>query len=798
MDSQNKGPIRELGVLPLRNSVLFPDVIMPLAVGRPRSLRAVDDATEQGGLLFIPAQRTSEIEDPTFEDLHEFGTVARVLKVLKVSDESMSVIVQGLKRARMRSLPTREPYLRASLDFPEEIAPQSIELEAEVRQILTLFEQVVSMSQSLSNDLAETSRRLADTPGRLADFVAFHLESSLEDKQHLLETLDVEERLTQLLVQLNRESEVLEVGSKIQSRVMKEVGKSQREFYLREQMKAIQKELGEDDDRNQETEELRAKIEEAGMPEEAKTVAIRELDRLAKMHPSASEYTVSRTFLDWLVALPWSNMSTDEVDIAHARVVLDEDHFGLEKVKERVLEYLAVKKLKSDMKGPILCFVGPPGVGKTSLGRSIARALGRSFHRVSLGGIRDEAEIRGHRRTYVGALPGRIIQGIRKAGTSNPVFMLDELDKVGLDYRGDPTSALLEALDPEQNHAFSDHYLEVAFDLSKVLFIATANLLDPIPAALRDRLEIIELPGYTEEQKLDIARRYIVPKQLTAHGLTADDLVIEDEALRTMISDYTREAGLRNLEREVATVCRKVARKIAEENEERAQSTVAIDDLHGFLGPARFWREMAERLDRPGVATGLAWTQVGGDILFIEANKTPGRGDLILTGHLGDVMKESARAALTYLKSRQHDLGIPADAFKRSDIHVHVPAGAIPKDGPSAGLAMATALLSLLTGSIVDHRVAMTGEATLRGKVLPVGGIKEKVLAGARAGVTTLILPSHNKKDLEDIPDEVRKKITFHFVNEMDEAFGIAMPGLDLKKEVPDESHDRDEERATV
>jgi len=612
-----------------------------------------------------------------------------------------------------------------------------------------------------------------EEPGALADLIASILNIPLEDKQTLLETLDVKARLEKANLFLTKELSVLELSSKIQSQVREGIDKSQREYFLREQLKAIQKELGEKDERTVEIEELRQRLTQAKLPPEAMKEGERELDRLAKMPPAAAEYTVSRTYLEWLIDLPWAVSTADNLDISQAQKVLDEDHYDLEKVKKRILEYLAVRKLKADMKGPILCFVGPPGTGKTSVGKSIARALGRKFIRMSLGGVRDEAEIRGHRRTYVGALPGRVIQGIRKAGSNNPVFMLDEIDKLGMDFRGDPSAALLEVLDPEQNYAFSDHYIDVAFDLSKVMFITTANILDPIPPALRDRMEVLDLPGYTEEEKLKIAKEFLVPKQLEAHGLTDTHIKFEDGAIRRLTLEYTREAGVRNLEREIANICRAVAKRVAEGQEGLA--IIRAEDVPAYLGPVKFFSEVAERTSEPGVATGLAWTPTGGDILFVEATRMKGRKTFSLTGQLGEVMKESAQAALSYVRARAKALKIPEDFFDHSDIHIHVPAGAIPKDGPSAGVTMFTALTSLLTGRPVRSDVALTGEITLRGLVLPVGGIKEKVLAANRAGITTVILPKRNEKDLEEVPEEVKKRMKFHFVQRMDEVIDLAL-----------------------
>jgi ATP-dependent Lon protease len=612
-----------------------------------------------------------------------------------------------------------------------------------------------------------------EEPGALADLIASTLSIPLADKQNLLETLDVKGRLERANFLLTKELTVLELGSKIQSQVREGIDKSQREYFLREQLKAIQKELGEKDERTAEIEELRQRMAQAKLPPEAMKEGERELDRLAKMPPAAAEYTVSRTYLDWLIELPWSVHTEDNLDISQAQKVLDEDHYDLEKVKKRILEYISVRKLKADMKGPILCFVGPPGTGKTSVGKSIAKALGRKFIRISLGGVRDEAEIRGHRRTYVGALPGRIIQGIRKSGSNNPVFMLDEIDKLGMDFHGDPSAALLEVLDPEQNYAFSDHYLDVAFDLSKVMFITTANILDPIPPALRDRMEVLDLLGYTEEEKFKIAKEFLVPKQVEAHGLSEKDIQFEEEALLRIALEYTREAGVRNLEREIAHICRGVARRVAEGH--GAPSIIKPDDVPSYLGPIKFFSEVAERTSEPGVATGLAWTPTGGDILFVEATRMKGRKGFSLTGQLGDVMKESAQAALSYVRARAKALKIPEDFFDHSDIHIHVPAGAIPKDGPSAGVTMFTAITSLLTGRPVRSDVAMTGEITLRGLVLPVGGIKEKVLAARRAGITTVILPGRNEKDLEEVPEQVKKDMKFHFVQRMDEVIRFAL-----------------------
>ncbi len=762
---------REVPILPLRDTVIYPFMVTPLVVARPKSVQLINDVVVGDRILGLVAQKQAEIEDPTPEDIYQYGTVATVLKMLKFPDGSLRVLVQGMRRIQVVKVIQTEPYFKAIVRPLDEIVEPSTELDALANTVSSLFQRVVNMSPHLPDELSVAAMNTPD-PGRLADLVASNLTLPTEEKQALLEELNVKKRLEKLVVHLNRLLEVLEMSSKIQDQVQSELSKSQREYFLREQLKAIQKELGMEDERTAEIKELREKIKQAKMPEEAEKEALRELDRLAKMPPGAAEYTVARTYLDWLVSLPWAVSTEDNLDIKRAKKILDEDHYDLERVKERILEFLAVRKLKQDMKGPILAFVGPPGVGKTSLGRSIARALGRKFVRISLGGVRDEAEIRGHRRTYIGALPGRIIRGLRTAGSNNPVFMLDEVDKLGADFRGDPSSALLEVLDPEQNNSFTDHYLDVPFDLSKVMFICTANVLDTIPPALRDRMEVLELPGYTEEEKLAIAFRYLIPRQLEQHGLTAKNLRFQKRAVRRIIREYTREAGLRNLEREIANVCRKVAKKIAMEGP--ATEVLTYAKVPEYLGPPRFYYEIAERTSEPGVATGLAWTPSGGDILFVEATRMPGSKQLILTGQLGDVMRESAQAALSWVRSHATDLRIDERFFDRYDIHVHVPAGAIPKDGPSAGVTIVTALVSLLTGRPVRSDLAMTGEITLRGKVLPVGGIKEKVLAAHRAGIRTVILPKRNKKDLEEVPKEVLEDIEFHFVDRVEQVLRVA------------------------
>jgi len=762
----------ELPIIPIREAVLYPKMVLPLIVTQEPIIKLIDAALLANKIIGVVALKSKEAGEVKPEDLFSVGCAAYILKMIKMPDNTLRLLIQGMARIRITEITQQDPYLRAKCVPLLDQIEETPDLPALLVSIKGVFQKVVELSPHLPAELAIMAMNLDDASA-LADLVASTLNISLADKQAILETLNVKERLEKVNVLLNKELSVLELSSKIQSQVREGIDKSQREYFLREQLKAIQKELGERDERQIEIEELRRRLQEAKLPPEAMKEAERELDRLAKMPPAAAEYTVSRTYLEWLIELPWAVSTTDNLDIAQAEKVLNEDHYNLEKVKKRILEYLSVRKLKADMKGPILCFVGPPGTGKTSVGKSIARALGRKFVRMSLGGVRDEAEIRGHRRTYVGALPGRIIQGIRKAGSNNPVFMLDEIDKIGMDFRGDPSAALLEVLDPEQNYAFSDHYLDVPFDLSKVMFITTANILDPIPAPLRDRMEVLDLPGYTEEEKLKIAQNYLVPKQIEAHGLTEKHIQFTEKALRRIILEYTREAGVRNLEREIATICRGVARKVAEGQQEL--SIIDEEKVATYLGPIKFFSEIAERTADPGVAIGLAWTPTGGDILFIEATRMKGKKGFTLTGQLGEVMKESAQAALSYIRAKAKELNIPENFFDNSDIHIHVPAGAIPKDGPSAGITIFTALTSLLTGRPVRSDVAMTGEITLRGLVLPVGGIKEKVLAAKRAGITTVILPKKNEKDLEDIPEEIKKEIKFHFVQRMDEVIHLAL-----------------------
>jgi ATP-dependent Lon protease len=767
----------ELPVLPLRDTVLFPNSFMPLAVAREASVRLVEEANSAGRLIGVFTQREASMEEPMQEDLYPVGTVTHIHKMFKLPDGSLRLIVQGVERVTLDRVVQARPFLRALVTVaPDQLRDEDhLEIDALQRNIKSNFQQVVSLSPLLSDDLQTLAANITE-PGKLADFIASSLATiGTPVKQEILSTLDVRARMDALNRILIKELEVLELGSRIQSQVQSEVGKNQREYFLREQMKAIQKELGEGDEQAKEIDELRSKIEAAGMPEPVRKEALRELDRLSKMPVAAAEYTVSRTYVDWLIALPWSKRTEDSIDLKHTKQVLDADHSGLEKVKDRVLEYLAVRKLNPDVKGPILCFLGPPGVGKTSLARSIANSIGRKFVRVSLGGMRDEAEIRGHRRTYIGALPGQVIQGLRRAESKNPVFILDEIDKLGSDFRGDPASALLEVLDPEQNNTFRDHYLDVPFDLSEVLFLTTANVLDPVPPALRDRMEVLELAGYTEEEKLKIAFEHLIAKQVKNHGLAPEQVEFTHDAIAAVIRGYTREAGVRNLEREIGALCRKVARRRAEGDENRV--VITRDTVVEMLGAPSFLDEEIEnRTKDPGVAVGLAWTPAGGEVLFVEASRMQGAGTLTLTGHLGDVMKESARTALSWFRSHAAHYGVDPSFYKDAEIHLHVPSGAIPKDGPSAGVTMVSALASQLTGRPVRGDIAMTGEITLSGRVLPVGGIKEKVLAARRHGITELIIPRRNEKNVnEDLTEELRKELTIHFVSEISEAVAIAL-----------------------
>jgi ATP-dependent Lon protease len=765
-----------LPILPLRNSVFFPGGVLPLAVGRQKTIALIKDAVRDEQVIGVVTQRRAEEEDPGAADLYTVGTVARIVKLLKMGEDNYSLVVQGLARVRVLDLVQEAPYLKARIEAVEDRTPvDDVEVEALAINLKKLAREVIE----LMPELPAAATELVDSithPGHLADLIAANVDVSIEEKQQVLETIDLKARMKLVLELLNRKREILKLSNKIDSAVKGEMSKTQREYYLRQQLKAIKEELGELGEEEEELDELGERLKKAGLPPEVEKVAQKELNRLKSIPTASSEYTVARTYLDWIADLPWSKRSDDNLDIENARGILDTDHYGLQKIKKRILEYLAVRKLKNDMRGPILCFVGPPGVGKTSLGQSIARAIGRKFVRLSLGGVRDEAEIRGHRRTYVGALPGRIIQSMKKAATINPVMMLDEIDKLGADFRGDPSAALLEVLDPEQNFSFSDHYLDVAYDLSKVMFIGTANLLDPVPGPLKDRMEILELPGYTFEEKIHIAQNHLIPKQLKEHGLSGDAIAFTEKGLIKIIMAYTREAGVRSLERRIADVCRAVAVEVASGKIAAGIKRLVDEaDLADMLGPERFYSETAERTEIPGVATGLAWTAAGGDILFIEATRMAGKGSLTLTGQLGDVMKESAQAALSYLRAKADNLGIAANFLERTDLHIHFPAGAIPKDGPSAGVTILAALVSLLTGIRARSDVAMTGEITLRGLVLPVGGIKEKVLAAHRAGIKRVILPARNEKDLIDVPEQARKELEFVFVTHMDDVLKAAL-----------------------
>ena len=767
----------EIPVLPLRDTVLFPNAFIPLAVARESSVRLIEDVAASGTLIGVFTQREASTEEPTQDDLYPVGTATHIHKTFKLPDGSLRLIVQGLERLRLLRFNTAHPYLHASVERAIEVTAEEdrLEIDAFQRNIKTNFQQVVSLSPLLSEDLQVLASNIEES-GKLADFIASSLTTiSTSVKQEILETLNIRARMDTLNRVLIKELEVLELGSKIQSQVQSEVGKNQRDYFLREQMKAIQKELGEGDEQAKEIEELRGKLERARLPEVVLKEALRELDRLSKMPVAAAEYTVSRTYLDWMVALPWAVRTEEVIDLARTKSMLDEDHSDLEKAKDRILEYLAVRKLNPKIKSPILCFVGPPGVGKTSLAKSIAASLGRKLVRISLGGMRDEAEIRGHRRTYIGALPGQIIQGLRRVESKNPVFVLDEIDKLGADFRGDPASALLEVLDPEQNNTFRDYYLDVPFDLSEILFITTANFLDPVPHALRDRMEVLELSGYTDEEKLTIAREHLVEQQIENHGLGQEHVSFEDAALQAVIRGYTREAGVRNLEREIGALCRKVARRRAEGSD--VPVVVTPDEVVKMLGAPKFYdEEVADRTKEPGVAVGLAWTPAGGEVLFVEATLMSGGRTLTLTGQLGDVMKESAQTALSWFRAHAEEYGVDEDFYQQAEIHVHVPSGAIPKDGPSAGVTMATALASRLTKRPVRQDLAMTGEVTLSGRVLPVGGIKEKVLAARRLGIAHVVVPHLNRKNIdEDLSDQLRQEMTIHYVSSVEEVLKLAL-----------------------
>ncbi len=789
LDIDENSVPEELAILPLRGVVVYPLTFQALNVGQPRSIQLVDDATLSKQLIGLVVSQDPDLEEPGPDDVYEIGVAAAIHRMIKAPDGTIRLLVQGVERIRIDEWTGDDPYLRARVSVLPDEVEESLEVEALMRNATDLLRRLVSLVSQLPDELLMAAINL-DDPRQLVYFIATNIRMELPDAQAILEIDSVREKLLKLTSILTKELEVLELGRKIQTEAQSEMEKMQREYFLREQLKAIKKELGEEDEQTVELEEYRKKILESGMPEEAEKEAQRELSRMEKMPPQAAEYSVIKTYLDWLTDMPWQVATEDQLDIVHARGVLDEDHYDLEDIKERILEYLAVRKLKQERReereqqeqtdsireereGVILCFVGPPGTGKTSLGRSIARALGRNFIRMSLGGVRDEAEIRGHRRTYIGAMPGRIIQSLKRVGTRNPVFMLDEIDKVGADWRGDPSSALLEVLDPEQNRDFRDHYLDVPFDLSQVMFITTANMLSPIPAPLRDRMEILELDGYTEEEKVRIAQEYLLARQIRENSLRTEEISFEDDAIRAIIRDYTREAGVRNLERQIGTVCRKIATKVAED--QSLSFHITAEDLVDYLGKPRFYFEAAQRTELPGVATGLVWTPTGGDITFIEATKMKGSKRLILTGKLGDVMKESAQAAVSYVRSKAADLEIDEDVFSESDLHIHVPAGAVPKDGPSAGVTMATALVSLLTNRNVRSDVAMTGEITLRGQVLPVGGIKQKVLAASRVGIDTVILPERNEPDLEDIPQEIRDEMSFVLIERVDQVFDAAL-----------------------
>lgn len=760
----------ELGIIPIKGGVVFPEQIVPLIIHTQKLAKLIDEILTTNKLAGALTQRDPEIEEPKPHQVFDVGCVIQINKMLRFPDGTIRLLIKGLKRFKVTDFVQTEPYLKTKIKVITGKHKKTMAVDAMMRNAVTMFQKLVSLAPYLPDELSAIVLNI-DDPDRLADFVTHYTNFDFKAKQNLLETYDPKERFSKLVPALQKEISVLELGDKIRAEVKTELDKGQREFYLREQLKAIQKELGEGDDRTREIEELRKKIHDAKMPEQTVEVAMKELDRLSRIPSQAAEYTVARTYIDWLIAIPWSKSTKDNLAIKRAQTILDQDHYNLEKVKERILEYLAVKKLKPDAKGTILCFIGPPGVGKTSLGRSIARALGRKFVRISLGGIRDEAEIRGHRRTYVGALPGRILQSLKTCGTNNPVFMLDEIDKVGIDFRGDPSSALLEVLDPEQNNSFSDHYLEVPYDLSNVMFIATGNVIDPVIPALKDRMEILELPGYILEEKTEIAKRYLIPRRIIESGLNLKNITINEQALKSIINDYTKEAGVRNLERMIGSICRKVAKRFA--IGKRKSVKITRNNLAKFLGPPKTYSEVAARKGEIGVATGLAWTPYGGEILFVESIKMKGAKELILTGLLGDVMKESCQAALSYLKTNLTSWKISEDIFKQTDVHIHIPSGAIPKDGPSAGLAVIMSLASLIRNQTIAPKIAFSGEITLAGRVLPVGGIKEKVIAAKRAGITHIFLPENNEKDLEEIPKHVRAGLSFQFVSSIEQALQL-------------------------
>jgi ATP-dependent Lon protease len=766
-ERSGQGQVRELPLVPLRETVIFPEMIVPLQVGRDKSVQALNKAVADSSPIVLVTQRQADLEDVTdTSELYTVGTLAKIAQVVQLQDGTVRAIVQGQQRARLVEFVSSEPFIQARIELVEEEPASGLEVQALVRTVQGQIEQYVQSGAPVPPEAAVAARNITE-PGLLADMVAYSPDMSTEQRQEMLETIDVHERLKLVSSFLGRQIEILELKGRIQSEVKSEMDKTQREYILREQLKAIQRELGEDDPQQAEINELREKVEQAGMPEDIKARAIKEVDRMSRIPSASPEVGVIRTYVDWLVGLPWNMTTDDNLDLKEAARILDEDHYGLEKIKERILEYLAVRSLADKIRSPILAFVGPPGVGKTSLGKSVARAMGRKFVRMSLGGIHDEAEIRGHRRTYIGALPGRVIQNVKTAGTNNPVFMLDEVDKIGMDFRGDPSSALLEVLDPEQNNTFQDNYLEVPFDLSKVLFIATANLLDPIPPALRDRMEVIQLPGYTQQEKIEIGKRFLIPKQMENHGLTAKNITITDEAMVELVQAYTKEAGVRNLEREIANVMRKTARQVAEGR--KRKTIVDTKKLEELLGAPRYEYGELEAEDQTGAATGLVVTEVGGDVVSVEVTKMPGKEDFILTGQLGEVMRESARAGLSWIRAHSDELGIKRETFEKNTLHIHVPAGGIPKDGPSAGITMALAMVSAYTGIPVHKDIAMTGEITLRGRVLPIGGLKSKILAAHLAGAKTIILPMKNQKDLTDIPEEIRKQMKLVLVESMDQ-----------------------------